>query len=667
MKRFIKYLAGVLVVTFIFMSAACLSILLRPRNVFHSSYQSMIQDKFRVLKEMNDPKIIMISGSSSAFGLNQYLLEKETGYKVANLGLHAGFGAEFETELAKANINPGDIVLLGYEYIWFNKDAFSGIGSDLVMSGIDNHLGMYRYVPKDRLYSLLGYIFTYAYQKNNFGGANGVYSREAFDRNGQMTWPRYYALGDFSSHTDTYGFITADDGRGNVFIAPDVVDYLKNFKEYVESRGARIYFVSSPILYESISCSPDDFLKLARLEEELIGIPYISDPQSYMFPDMLVSNMPNHPNSYGELVRTQTLADDLKRCGAVDSPEFSNVLSMEQGETLVLRDTLPKRLIHDPHRVMKVYRYDEAGDEIVYKDGIDYVVDYHEGVIRRTADSSIPNYTGHKVSFQKGKFSRGNSINQNPEGNSPYMVRIDYSYYLPQRALEPIEDKSSFLGKSLRDKLLHGDDIKIALLGDDIGIGAGTDSKHIFINYLAENLKRIYGSNVSIDQASSSSATRALLRSSLDAIIKERPDAVLVELGLNDHNGSQLDEGAFDDFYKDMASSIDRLQGEGITVILIGFPQQNFAWDQESVDATRKYNEAMRKLAQEKQVYLADVFDVYQKAGLRKNLFEDVYADFLHCPTEWGHKLYMTGLMPVFNVSGKLNSEDIRNYVYMDK
>lgn len=61
-------------------------------------------------------------------------------------------------------------MLLGYEYIWFNKDAFSGIGSDLVMSGIDNHLGMYRYVPKDRLYSLLGYIFTYAYQKNNFGG-----------------------------------------------------------------------------------------------------------------------------------------------------------------------------------------------------------------------------------------------------------------------------------------------------------------------------------------------------------------------------------------------------------------------------------------------------------------------------------------------------------------
>lgn len=98
------------------------------------------------------------------------------------------------------------------------------------------------------------------------------------------------------------------------------------------------------------------------------------------------------------------------------------------------------------------------------------------------------------------------------------------------------------------------------MLGDDIGIGDGTDSKHIFINYLAENLKHIYGSNVNIDQASSSSATRVLLRSRLDAIIKERPDAVLIELGLNDHNGSQLDEGAFDDFYKEMASSIDRLQ-----------------------------------------------------------------------------------------------------------
>lgn len=116
-----------------------------------------------------------------------------------------------------------------------------------------------------------------------------------------------------------------------------------------------------------------------------------------------------------------------------------------------------------------------------------------------------------------------------------------------------------------------------------------------------------------------------------------------------------------------MASSIDRLQEDGITVILIGFPQQNFAWDQKFVDATKKYNEAMRKLAQEKQVYFTDVFDVYQKAGLRKNLFEDVYTDFLRRPTEWGHKLYMTSLMPVFNISGKLHPADIRNYVYLDK
>lgn len=59
-----------------------------------------------------------------------------------------------------------------------------------------------------------------------------------------------------------------------------------------------------------------------------------------------------------------------------------------------------------------------------------------------------------------------------------------------------------------------------------------------------------------------------------------------------------------------MASSIDRLQEDGITVILIGFPQQNFAWDQESVDATRKYNEAMRKLAQENR-FILQMFSMF--------------------------------------------------------
>lgn len=38
----------------------------------------MIQDKFELLKQINDPKIIIVSGSSSAFGIDQKEIENVT-------------------------------------------------------------------------------------------------------------------------------------------------------------------------------------------------------------------------------------------------------------------------------------------------------------------------------------------------------------------------------------------------------------------------------------------------------------------------------------------------------------------------------------------------------------------------------------------------------------
>ena len=125
MKEYLKFLISSIIAAFVLFEVISLGILMYPRGRFYQSYQSLIQDKYRILIETNTPKIIMIAGSSSAFGLNQSMLEEATGYKVANLGLHAGFGHWFYTELAKANINEGDIVLLGYEYGWEKEKQFN--------------------------------------------------------------------------------------------------------------------------------------------------------------------------------------------------------------------------------------------------------------------------------------------------------------------------------------------------------------------------------------------------------------------------------------------------------------------------------------------------------------------------------------------------------------
>lgn len=270
MKEYLKFLISSIIAAFVLFEVITLGILMYPRGRFYQSYQSLIQDKYRILIETNTPKIIMIAGSSSAFGLNQSMLEEATGYKVANLGLHAGFGHWFYTELAKANINEGDIVLLGYEYGWEKEKQFNFLDQKLIMTGIDDDVKMYTRIPIRNWPDFIGYIFKFAEIKQSYEAESGIYSREAFDsQTGQMTMVRDYSM---EWNPEIYGYAEV-----NTTISEDVINYLKDFKEYVERKGAKVYFVAPPVLADALDCVYDDFDKLKAVEESEIGIDYISN------------------------------------------------------------------------------------------------------------------------------------------------------------------------------------------------------------------------------------------------------------------------------------------------------------------------------------------------------------------------------------------------------
>lgn len=310
--KYFKFLFITLLISVIFAETLIFEIICVPKDVFQSSYQSVIQDKFRILMETNDPKIIIVSGSSSAFGLDQRMLEEASGYKVANLGLHAGFGHLFYSELAKANINEGDIVLLGYEYGWSGKNGFTELNTELVMSGIDDNIEMYQYIPVSQWPTILGSLFAYASTKNAYTPASEQYSREAFDpETGQMTYPRDYNM-EWSA--EEYGTVDIS----NVSISDESIAYLTEFKEYVISKGASIYFIAPPLIIDSVVNDYDEFYRLKELEETEIGIPYISDPVQYLYPSEWMSNALYHCNSVGEKVRTKMLIEDLRKASIIE-------------------------------------------------------------------------------------------------------------------------------------------------------------------------------------------------------------------------------------------------------------------------------------------------------------------------------------------------------------
>lgn len=496
-----------------------------------------------------------------------------------------------------------------------------------------------------------------------------IYSREAFSgEDGQMTWLRDYAMSDYFDNVSTYGTISVLNANGEVEITDTSAKYLSNLKKYVEDCGASIYFVSSPILYESVTCSTDDFLKLVELEENTIGIPYISDPRLYMFPIDLMSNAINHCNSEGEKVRTSILVDDLQLCGAIKSEAMSQTVKDENGETFALVDTLPKRFLHNPGTIKRVYGKDVEGNEVQFTEGVDYVIDYERGTIRRTNNSSIPNYSEHNVVYNSGKFTRVNDPeNYNPGDNRKFQVKVDYDYYVSEKELEVLENNSACLSESVRNKILNDEDITIALYGDSIGAGADTNGDGIFLNYLDETLEQYYDINVETQNFSSGVRSRDLLAEDLQSIIDMKPDVLMIEFGMNDHCGADGNTEERVTAYKnDIENAVNVLKENNIDVILIGFFQQNMTLDVENMEATRLYNEALKDIADRNNIYFADVYSVFEKVGNVKPLSRDVMADFIHHPNEWGHKLYLTSIIDVFNINGEMRPVDLPDYVYVE-
>lgn len=307
MTKFIKYCLCSFLAAILPFEAVVFGILLFPSGTFADSYQATIQDKEELLRKTNEPKIIFVAGSSGAFGLNAPELEEASGYKVVNLGLHAGFGFSFISEIAKANINPGDIVLLGYEYYWTGEDAFTEIGADLVMSGIDDKISMYRYVMPNQWKSIVGYLFTYAAKKNEYVCYGGIYSRSSFSKEGnQMTVER----------KETYVPKPENEREVEPIISEASKQYLLKMKKYIESRGAEVYFVSAPYAVSSTK-NPQDLLTMVQNEKGEIGISYLSDPIAYGFVDDLMYDTEFHCNSKGEEVRTKLLIQDLKQAGVI--------------------------------------------------------------------------------------------------------------------------------------------------------------------------------------------------------------------------------------------------------------------------------------------------------------------------------------------------------------
>ncbi len=269
--------------------------------------------KFDRLRSVEGPKVVVVGGSSVAFGLDSTALEEAVGMPVVNFGLYATLGTKYMIDMSKAGIGEGDIVILAPETdpqtmsLYFNGEA--------VWQAMDQDLTMLRHIPYDNWGKLSSRLWDFAEAKYGYwkdGNApkpEGVYALSSFNECGDLVYPRDFNImvGDY----DPSQVLTLDE----TLLDPDYIAYVNEYAAWCERKGASLYYSFSPINEAALAegTTPETILAFYAALASALDCPILSDINDCILDAQYFYDTNFHLNDTGVQVRTHRLAEDILR------------------------------------------------------------------------------------------------------------------------------------------------------------------------------------------------------------------------------------------------------------------------------------------------------------------------------------------------------------------
>ncbi len=306
MKSIIITVAAV--IPALMMSVLCFA--LPPQ--YSKTFLGELADKYERLREIEEPKIIVVGGSSVAFGLDSALIEEYMDMPVVNFGLYASLGTKIMFDLTRGNINEGDIVIIAPELdpqtlsLYFNAEA--------MWQTLDSDFSMLARVRGSELPDLVGGWFEYVSKKSNLWLTNadldpeGVYNHASFNEYGDISYPRPH-------NTMMLGY----DPNKQIQLDPlifsqDFLDYMNEYIAYARKCGAEVYFTFPPMNATALAPVDDEgILEFYNFIRENIDCEVISNINDYLIEENYFFDSNFHLNDAGVRLRTALLIEDLFR------------------------------------------------------------------------------------------------------------------------------------------------------------------------------------------------------------------------------------------------------------------------------------------------------------------------------------------------------------------
>lgn len=309
-KLTVKIIAALLAIFIPFVSVPCVA-LIAPAQ-FQHTFVGELDDKVDRLSEIDEPKIVVVGGSSVAFGLDSAMLEEYTGMPVVNFGLYAALGTKLMLDLSEDHINEGDIVILAPELDAQTLSLY--FSASTTLRATDGAPELLLDVPFEHFFSLLGSSWDFAAEKISHAmnsttpNPTGVYNSANFNEYGDVVYDQKYE-NTMQLYYDPNTMIDLSPS----IVSDDFIDYLNDYIAHCERRGAEVYFSYCPMnsLALTDGTTAESIDAFEKYLKNNINCTFISSAEDYILDPGYFYDTNFHLNDAGVICRTLTLTRDV--------------------------------------------------------------------------------------------------------------------------------------------------------------------------------------------------------------------------------------------------------------------------------------------------------------------------------------------------------------------
>lgn len=262
------------------------------------------------LNSIEGRKIVIIGGSSVAFGVRSDLMEQELKIPIVNFGLYANLGTKFMLDVAKDSISKGDIVIIAPEQ---NKQALSNyFNGEAVWCSADGNFGVLNKVSFSDVGELAKSCLAFTSNKFGFWRSGkkpyptGVYNVNSFNAYGDICYARPF-------NTMDGGY---DEGTPIPFdkdvISDEFIDYLNKYSKKLAKRGASVYFSFCPMNKLAVAQGEEEILTYTKSLEERLTFDLLGNPMTRIMDSEWFFDSNFHLNDSGSVMYTKQLIQDIK-------------------------------------------------------------------------------------------------------------------------------------------------------------------------------------------------------------------------------------------------------------------------------------------------------------------------------------------------------------------